>query len=58
MVHPLLLPQEILCLSPNKVLLMVEGHAPIMSQKLCWDNEGGLGEVEEQSHYSNLINYP
>lgn len=38
----LLLPQDVLLLSPNKGILMVEGQSPIVCEKLYWDKNKAL----------------
>jgi type IV secretory pathway TraG/TraD family ATPase VirD4 len=40
--QPLLALQDILRLPTNKAILIVEGQAPVLCQKICWDREQAL----------------
>ncbi len=40
--QPLLTTQDVLQLSHKKSILMVEGHAPLLAEKLCWDKEKSI----------------
>jgi type IV secretion system protein VirD4 len=42
--QPLLALQDIMRLPANKAILIVEGQAPILCQKICWDKEKSLAD--------------